>query len=222
MNTFLHRAAAGRELGPHLRQYRNRHDVVVLGLPRGGVPVAYEVAKYLKAPLDVVIVRKLGAPNQPEYALGAIASGGVVVTNEGALHWADDPTLDATIAAERNELVRRELTYRAGQPILVARNRIAILVDDGAATGTSMLAAIQAVRELGAKKIVVALPVASIDARDLLSEAADEVVCLNTPASFMSVGSWFTIFDQTTDEEVIGLLRSSRQELEEFSASHAG
>ena len=222
MNSFLNRAAAGRELATHLRQYRNRHDVVVLGLPRGGVPVAYEVAKYLKAPLDVVIVRKLGAPNQPEYALGAIASGGVVVTNEGALHWADDPTLDATIAAERDELARRELAYRPGQPILAIRSRIAILVDDGAATGTSMLAAIQAVRELGAGKIVIALPVASIDARDLLREAADEVVCLNTPASFMSVGSWYANFDQTTDKEVIGLLRNSGQGPEELSASHAG
>ena len=213
MEAFADRAAAGRQLAPYLQQYRGRTDVLVLGLPRGGVPVAVEVAKFLDAPLDVMIVRKLGAPHQQEVALGAIASGGIMVTNEGALHWsADSPTMAEIVAEERKELQRRELAYRAGRPSLAISNRIVILVDDGAATGSSMLAAVRAARKMGAGKIVVALPVASMDACDMLRDEADEIVCLSTPPSFAAVGSWYMDFSQTTDSEVIDLLACTRQE----------
>lgn len=173
MKTFSNRVAAGRQLAPRLQQYRNRTDVLVLGLPRGGVPVACEVARFLDVPLDVMIVRKLGAPHQPEFAVGAIASGGIVVTNEGALHWSEDsPAMAEIVAAERKELKRREVVYRAGRPALAIENRIVILVDDGAATGTSMLAAVRAARKMQASKVIVALPVASPEACNLLRDCA--------------------------------------------------
>jgi predicted phosphoribosyltransferase len=213
MKAFADRAAAGRQLAPHLQQYRGRTDVLVLGLPRGGVPVAREVARFLDAPLDAMIVRKLGAPHQPEFAVGAIASGGITVTNEGALDWsADSPAMVQIVAEERKELQRREVAYRAGRPALAIENRIVILVDDGAATGTSMLAAVRAARKMQASKIIVALPVAAAEACYLLRDEADEVVCLGTPPSFAAVGSWYVDFAQTTDQEVIDLLARSAHE----------
>lgn len=213
MKQFADRAAAGRELAILLSEYRQRTDVVILALPRGGVPVAFEIAQLLAVPLDVLIVRKLGAPDQQEFALGAIASGGITVVNEAALRWfADSPAFEAIVAAEYEELKRREDLYRASRPAQEIRNRTAILVDDGAATGSSMQAAVRAARKRGAGQIVVALPVASGSACDKLREEADRVVCIYRPATFAAVGQWYESFSQTTDAEVRDLLsRASEQ-----------
>lgn len=206
MRQFPDRVAAGRELAGLLRHYRGRPDVLVLGLPRGGVPVAFEIAQSLQAPLDVMIVRKLGAPGQPELAIGAVASGGVTVFNEGVRAWFDDEAIERVEAAQRIELERRERVYRGGLPPLHARGRTVILVDDGAATGATMLAAVRAIRQLKAKKIVVALPVASVDAYEMLCKEADEVICISTPLEFYAVGQWYEDFTQTTDKDVTELL----------------
>lgn len=207
MTQFTNRAAAGRELASLLQHFKERPDVLVLGLPRGGVPVAYEISEALHAPLDVMVVRKLGAPGQPELAVGAIASGGVTVINEGVLAWFRDPeAIERAETAERVELERREKAYRGARSPLNAKDRVVILVDDGAATGATMLAAVRAARKLDAKKVVVALPVASTDAYRMLAEEADEVICVSTPLSFFAVGQWYEEFTQTTDEEVTRLL----------------
>ena len=204
---FADRAAAGRELAALLGSYRGRDDVLVLGLPRGGVPVAFEVAQALHAPLDVMIVRKLGAPGQPELAIGAVASGGETVINDDALAWYRQPKIIEQVGAVAHlELERRERAYRGGRPPLVATNRVVILVDDGAATGASMLAAVRAASRIGAAKVVVALPVASNDAYRSLRNEADEVVCVRIPSSFYAVGQWYEEFAQTTDMEVTELL----------------
>ena len=204
---FVDRAGAGRQLATLLGEYRQRTNVVVLALPRGGVPVGFEIAQSLGAPLDVLVVRKLGAPGQPELALGAIASGGILVINEGALRWfRDSPALEAEVAAERAELHRRERAYRDNRPAQPVKDRTVILADDGAATGSSMQAAVRAVRKLGAREIIVALPVASDSACDKLREEADQVVCIRIPASFAAVGQWYENFDQTSDDEVRDLL----------------
>lgn len=211
MSQFTNRAAAGRELASLLQQFKERPDVLVLGLPRGGVPVAYEIAEALHAPLDVMVVRKIGAPGQPELAVGAIASGGVTVINEGALAWfRDSEAIERAAAAEHVELERREVAYRGARPPLNAKDRVVILVDDGAATGATMLAAIRAARKLDAKKVVVAVPVASIDACRMLAEEADEMICVSTPRFFYAVGQWYKEFTQTTDEEVTRLLTRAR------------
>lgn len=207
MKQFANRIAAGRELADLLGRFKHQPDVLVLGLPRGGVPVAFEIAQSLRAPLDVMIVRKLGAPGQPELAIGAVASGGVTVINEGVLAWfRDQNAIERAEAKERIELERRERTYRGGRPPLVAKDRTVILVDDGAATGATMRAAVQATRKLEAKSVVVALPVASTEAYELLRKEADEVICMATPISFYAVGQWYQEFTQTTDEEVADLL----------------
>ncbi len=206
---FTDRSAAGYALATRLREYQGQADVVVLALPRGGVPVAFEVAHALRAPLDVLIVRKIGAPGQPEFALGAIASGGVFVLNdEVPVSWADSPDVAATVEAERRELARREQAYRSGRSALSLSGKRALLVDDGAATGSSMLAAVRAAKQLGATEVVVALPVASGAAAEKLSREADRVVCLSTPASFMAVGQWYEDFPQTSDAEVRALLQA--------------
>lgn len=207
MRPFADRAAAGRELADRLSRYEGRTDVLVLGLPRGGVPVAFEIAQSIGAPLDVMVVRKLGAPGQPELAIGAIAPAGVIVINEGVLGWFDDPrAVERAECAERRELERRERTYRRNRPPLAAKGRIVILVDDGAATGATMRAAVRTARKLAARKIVVALPVASTEALRILSAEADEVVCLETPPAFHAVGLWYEVFTQTTDDDVTMLL----------------
>jgi predicted phosphoribosyltransferase len=207
LNKYSNRAAAGHALGVLLSAYRGRDEVIVLGLPRGGVPVAFEVARILEVPLDVLVVRKLGAPGAPEFALGAIASGGIAVINEEAMElFRDSPEVRTEIARQRAELWRREALYRGDRTPLQLAGRTAILVDDGAATGASMRAAIRAVRELGAEKVVVALPVASVSACLLLHEEADEVVCGITPGCFQSVGEWYVDFRQTDDDEVRQLL----------------
>jgi predicted phosphoribosyltransferase len=211
MQPFADRAAAGRELAIRLEPYRQDPELLVLGLPRGGMPVAFEIARHLDAPLDVMTVRKIGAPGQPELAIGAIASGGVAVVNEKLrASFEDTAAIERTEAAERIELERREKTYRRGLEPLRAAGRTVILVDDGAATGATMYAAVLAMRKLGAQKIVIALPVASREAHRLLCEAADEVICLGVPKEFYAVGQWYAGFTQTTDAYVIDLLARAR------------
>ena len=213
MTRFQDRAAAGTALGALLVAYRGRDDVLVLALPRGGVPVAAEVAETLRAPLDVMIVRKLGAPGQPELALGALASGGVIFINENVLSAFDDLSAAAVasvVVRERAELRRRESLYHNDRLPLDIRDRTIILVDDGAATGASMGAAVRAARKLGAKRVVVALPVAAPDALLMLRHEADEVACILAPALFQSVGEWYQRFEQTSDTEVSTILAQAR------------
>lgn len=208
---FADRREAGQLLARRLTAYANRADVVVLGLPRGGVPVAFEVASALHAPLDVFVVRKLGFPGHAEFAMGAIASGGVRVLNEeiGAAYMPSQEVIDRIAQAEGLELERREHAYRNGRPPAPIEGRVAILVDDGLATGSTMRAAVLAVRRLEPARIVVAVPVGSVEARDALAAVADEMVCLRTPDPFSAVGLWYVDFGQTTDEEVCELLATA-------------
>ena len=207
---FKDRREAGRILATRLSAYAGRGDVSVLGLPRGGVPVAAEVARALRASLDVFVVRKVGAPQQPELALGAIASGDVQVVNwyaVDALHITQE-TFSEIVARERAEIARRELAYRDGKPLPSLNGKTVILVDDGLATGATMLAAVQALRQLGPARIVVAVPVAAADTCAELKREVDEVVCAATPEPFYGVGMWYQDFTQTNDEEVRQLLNS--------------
>lgn len=210
---FPDRFAAGRVLADQLDAYRNRTDVVVLALPRGGVPVGYEVARELRAPLDAFVVRKLGLPSQPELAMGAIASGGVRVLNDDVLRGVDvaDHVIDRVTEDERRELDRRERLYRPGAPPLNLTGLIAILVDDGLATGSTMRAAIVAARRLGASRVVVAVPVAPDETCRRLAAEADEVVCPLRPVSFWAIGEWYDDFDQIGDHEVRALLDRTRR-----------
>jgi putative phosphoribosyl transferase len=205
---FADRAEAGRALAGALAAYRGVAGTVVLGLPRGGVPVAYEIAAALSLPLDVLVVRKLGLPAQPELAMGAIASGGALVLNEDVVRYVGGhgEALERVRAREQAELERREREYRGGRPTLELRGRTGILVDDGLATGATMEAAVRSLRALGAKRVVVAVPVASVEARDRIAAVADEVICLATPMLFSAVGQWYADFGQTEDEEVRRLL----------------
>ncbi|MBM3820936.1 MAG: phosphoribosyltransferase [Acidimicrobiia bacterium] len=206
---FADRREAGRDLAAHLRHYAGRRDVVVLALPRGGVPVAYEVADALDAPLDLFLVRKLGTPGHSELAMGAIASGGVRVLNDDVVHWYHIPpsAIDAVAAEEERELERREQAYREGRPPAALNGRIVILVDDGLATGSTMRAAVKAIRQVAPAKVVVAVPVGAAGTCRDLTQEADEVVCPRMPRPFSAVGQWYLRFDQTTDEEVRHLLR---------------
>ncbi len=208
---FRDRADAGRVLARDLREYAGRSDVLVLGLPRGGVPVAFEVARELGAPLDVFVVRKLGAPGQEELAMGAIASGGMRVLNRDVVHLlaVSATDIEAITAREEQELERRERLYRGDRPPVDPRGRIVILIDDGLATGSSMRAAAAALRRLGPEKIVVAVPVASRSICDDLAAEVDEVICAATPEPFYAVGQWYASFAQTSDEEVRDLLERS-------------
>jgi predicted phosphoribosyltransferase len=189
--------------------YAGRDDVIVLALPRGGVPVGYEVAQALNVPLDVYLVRKLGVPGWPELAMGAIATGGVVVLNEDVVHQFQipDAQIDAVAAIEREELQRRDRIYREGLPPSDLHDRTVILVDDGLATGSTMRAAIAALRRQGPARIVVAVPVGASATCAEFRTQADEVVCAMTPEPFQAVGLWYSDFTQTTDEEVRDLLR---------------
>ncbi|HEY2144101.1 MAG TPA: phosphoribosyltransferase [Candidatus Udaeobacter sp.] len=210
---FENREEAGRQLAKKLDKYAGRDDVIVLGLPRGGVPVAYEVAKRLRTPLDVFIVRKLGVPGFEELAAGAIASGGVRVLNEDvvrAIPYAEE-AIEAVTAKETTELERREQIYREGRPPPELRDRIVILVDDGLATGATMRAAVKALRQRGAAKIVVAVPVGPPDTCHEIAEQADETICLSTPAFFQAVGQYYEDFSQTSDEDVRELLSQAAQ-----------
>ena len=214
---FPNRAEAGRLLAERLTKYAGRDDVIVLGLPRGGVPVAYEVARALKVPLDVFIVRKLGVPGFEELAAGAIASGGVRVLNEDVMRSlpnADD-IIEEVTAAETAELVRREQTYRDGRPAPELRDRVAILVDDGLATGATMRAAVKALRQRGAAKIVVAVPVGPPDTCREFEEEADETICASIPEFFQAVGQYYEDFSQTSDDEVRELLARAAEDRQE-------
>ena len=206
---FQDRFDAGTTLAAQLAQYASRDDVVVLALPRGGVPVGFEVAKALQAPLDVFLVRKLGVPGHEELAMGAIASGGVQVLNEDVVAALDVPPerIVAVAAAEEQELERRLRAYRSGMPPPDVKGKIAILVDDGLATGSSMRAAVKALRRLGPKRIVVAVPTAAAETCERLAREADEVVCASTPRPFHAVRLSYRDFSQTTDAEVTDLLR---------------
>jgi predicted phosphoribosyltransferase len=212
---FANRTEAGRLLVEKLVKYAGRDDVIVLGLPRGGVPVAFEVAHRLGAPLDVFIVRKLGVPGFEELAAGAIASGGVRVLNEDVMRSIPhaDEAIDAVTIRETAELERREQIYREGRPAPQLRDRIVILVDDGLATGATMRAAIEALRQSGAAKIVVAVPVGPQDTCRELEEEADETICLSTPEFFQAVGQYYEDFSQTSDEDVRELLSQAAQEM---------
>ena len=207
--TFTDRAEAGQLLAQQLQHYAGRDDVIVLGLPRGGVPVAYEVARALRAPLDFFIVRKLGVPGFEELAAGAIASGGVRVLNQDVMR--SLPNADAIIEAvtmrEKEELNRREQSYRDGRPAPQLRGRVVILVDDGLATGATMRAAVKALRQAGAAKIVVAVPVGPPETCQEMAEEADEAVCATAPEFFHAVGQYYDDFAQTTDDEVCDLLK---------------
>lgn len=212
---FLDRKDAGQQLGKALQlSYDNRDDVRVFGLPRGGVPVAYEVARALHAPLDVFVVRKLGLPGHEEYAMGAIASGGVAVLNPSVVHATglSRSAIEAVVAVERAELGRRETLYRGKRSEPDLKDRIVILVDDGLATGSTMHAAVAAVRQQKPKKVVVAVPVSAADTCQAFRDEVDDVICLQTPGAFRAVGLWYINFSQTSDVEVIDLLeRAARQ-----------
>ncbi len=205
---FANRTEAGRLLAEKLGKYAGRDDVIVLGLPRGGVPVACEVAKRLHAPLDVFIVRKLGVPGFEELAAGAIASGGVRVLNEDVMRAIPHAheTIELVSAREKAELQRREELYRQGRDAPQVRDRTIILVDDGLATGATMRAAVKALRQSGAAKIVVAVPVGPRDTCAEITELADETICLSTPEFFQAVGQYYEDFSQTSDAEVRDLL----------------
>jgi putative phosphoribosyl transferase len=202
------RADAGRRLLPGLVAYKGRPDVLVLGLPRGGIPVAYEVAHGLGAPLDVFVVRKLGVPGQEELAMGAIATGGVRVLNRDVVDALQIPAhvVDRVAAEEERELRRREESYRGQRPEPDVRGRTVILVDDGLATGSTMRAAVAALRQQGPARIVIAVPVAAPSTCEDLRQEVDEVVCFATPEPFMAVGRFYDDFSQTTDDEVRRLL----------------
>ncbi len=209
---FKDRRQAGLALADKLLRYRNAPDTLVLALPRGGVPVAFEVARELELPLDVFVVRKLGAPGNEEYALGAIASGGIRILNRQAEALQLPVTLLEAIAQrEERELERRERAFRGNQPLPQLEGRIVILVDDGLATGSSMRAAAVAVRRRNPARIVVAVPVAAPEVCDEFRSRVDEVECVMTPESFHAVGAWYEHFEQTSDQEVHALLEEARQ-----------
>jgi putative phosphoribosyl transferase len=210
---FRDRTDAGRRLADELSEYADRPDVRVLALPRGGVPVAYEVAQELHAPLDVFLVRKLGVPGHEELAMGAIASGGVRVLNEQVVEilGIPDRALEAVAATEEKELERRERAYRGDRPEADVRERIVILVDDGLATGSTMRAAARALKQQHPRRLVVAVPVAARETCEEFRGEVDEIVCAMTPEPFYAVGLWYEDFSQTTDEEVRDLLRRAEE-----------
>jgi putative phosphoribosyl transferase len=211
---FQDRRDAGRMLAGKLSEYAGRSDVLVLALPRGGVPVAYEVARALAAPLDIVLVRKLGVPGQEELAMGALASGDVLVLNDdvvSALEIGPD-VVEAVAERERRELERREAAYRGGRRPVDVGDRVVILIDDGLATGATMRAAAVALRQRGPRRLVIAVPTASVATSRALAAEVDEIVCAMTPEPFHAVGLWYEDFSQTTDDEVRELLSRAASE----------
>jgi predicted phosphoribosyltransferase len=208
---FANRREAGQLLGQALREkFGHRPDVVILALPRGGVPVGFEVARALGAPLDVFIVRKLGLPGHEELAMGAIASGGVRVVNDDVLRYYPVPerAIEEVAALELRELQRREAAYRGAKPPLDVSGRTVFVVDDGLATGSTMRAAVRALRAMRAGRIIIAVPVAAPESCEDLGREADDIICLRTPSPFQAVGLWYEDFTQTTDDEVHELLRT--------------
>ncbi len=212
MAIFLNRMDAGEKLARQLKAYSGRDDVVVLGLPRGGVPVAYEVAEALHAPLDVFLVRKLGVPGHEELAMGAIATGGVRILNEDVVQALDIPpnVIEAVARLEQPELERREHLYRGYRPYPEIAGKIVILIDDGLATGSSMRAAVAGLQAMHPARIVVAVPTAATETCEAFEAIVDEVVCYSTPEPFYGVGLWYDDFSQTTDEEVRRLLEKAQ------------
>jgi predicted phosphoribosyltransferase len=208
MKQFFNRTEAGQFLAENLSSYANRADVLVLALPRGGVPVAVEVARKLHAPLDVFVVRKLGLPGHPELAMGAIASGGVRVFNGDVVNslLIPDEVIDAVSAQELTELQRREKVYRDDLPPPEVEGKTVILIDDGIATGSTMLAAVSALRQLNVSRIVVAVPVIAASTYYEIRRAADDVAAVIVPENFYAVGEWYEDFSQTSDDEVRDLL----------------
>jgi putative phosphoribosyl transferase len=212
---FANRREAGAELAIKLKRYAGRGDVVVLALPRGGVPVAFEVAEALDAPLDIFLVRKLGMPGHREYAMGAIASGGVRVLSDDVIRAYRIPAqaIEAIVREEQAELERREREYRQSAPLSNLRGRIVMLVDDGLATGSTMRAAVQAVRQHQPARVIVAVPVGAPETCDEFADVTDETVCARTPEPFRAVGLWYRDFSETTDNEVRALLRQHADRL---------
>lgn len=209
---FQDRREAGRRLAGELSGYDGRENTLVLGLPRGGVPVAFEVASGLRLPLDVFVVRKLGVPGHEELAMGAVASGGARVTNDDvvSLLGIAEEDLEAACRRETAEVERREEAYRNHRPPLTVEGKTILLIDDGVATGSTMLAAIEALRRQGAARIVVAVPAMAPSSLPIFKRKADDVVAVITPDNFMAVGQWYDDFSQTSDEEVQGLLDKAR------------
>ena len=218
MNSRFHdRRDAGRRLAAELQRYSARPDVIVLALPRGGVPVAYEIAKALHAPLDVFVVRKLGLPWHAEVAMGALAPGGVRVLDEKLIREArvSDEELRRVTAVEQAELERREQRYRGDRPFPALTGKIVLLVDDGLATGSSMRAAVVALRKENPSRIVVAVPVAAPETCDAFRDITDDIICAETPERFEAVGLWYDDFSQTTDDEVRDLLSRATRDASE-------
>ena len=222
---YRNRSEAGKELATKLSTYNDRADVLVLALPRGGVPVAFEVAQALNAPLDIFLVRKLGVPGHEELAMGAIATGGVRVLNDDVVDYLKIPeaVIDSVAAEEAKELKRRELAYRGNRPEPEVKGKTVILIDDGLATGSTIRAAAQALRQQDPARIVVAVPVSAPDTCDEYRIGVDEIICAATPDPFWGVGLWYDDFSQTTDEEVHDLLeraRKAEQHTREMAHSH--
>lgn len=219
-SVFRDRADAGHHLADELRRYAGRPDVIVLALPRGGVPVAYEVARILRVPLDVFLVRKLGVPGHEELAMGALATGGVRVLNDDVVEslGVSRRQIETVTDYERRELERREREYRHGRPPLSVEGKTVILIDDGLATGSSMRAAAAALRQARPARIVVAVPTAAVETCEELRSEVDEVICATTPEPFRAVGCWYRDFSQTTDDEVRDLLERA----EHRGETHAG
>ena len=212
MNKYSNRKQAGIVLAEQLKEYTNRADVIVLALPRGGVPVAYEIAKALSLPLDVFIVRKLGTPGHKELAMGAIASGGTAVFNEEIvqdLH-IEQSAIDAVLKSEQKELIRRQNLYRGPHPFPSLLNKTIILADDGIATGATMYAAIKALKSHNPKHIIIAVPVAARSTCEEMAPLVDKIICPLQPIDFYAVGLWYDDFPQTSDDEVITLLAQSK------------
>jgi predicted phosphoribosyltransferase len=205
---FKDRTEAGKRLANELSDYENRDDVIILGLARGGVPVAFEIAKEINVPMDVFLVRKLGVPSQKELAMGAIASGGIRILNDDVINMLriSDRAIDHVANEEQQELERREREYRGNRQKIDVKDRVSILVDDGLATGASMRAAVRALRQMEPAKIVIAVPVAAPDTCDAFKDKVDEIICLATPEPFYAIGAWYDNFSQTTDEEVRSIL----------------
>jgi predicted phosphoribosyltransferase len=208
---YRDRIEAGKYLAAQLRSYANRNDVLVLALPRGGVPVAFEVAQALRVPLDIFLVRKLGVPGHEELAMGAISTGGVRVLNPDVVNYLRIPArvVDAVVEAELRELERRERVYRGQRPEPDVSGKTVILVDDGLATGSTMRAAAEALRQQNPARIVVAVPVSAPQTCDEYRMGVDEIICAMTPEPFLGVGQWYEDFAQTTDEEVRDLLEKA-------------
>ncbi len=205
---FADRNAAGEALAKELSDFADRDDVIVLALPRGGVPVAFEIARYLHAPLDVMLVRKLGTPGQQELAMGAIASGNIIVMNDSVVLQLgiNQHSIDREIAQQRQELQRREQVYRGDRARCSVTGKTVILVDDGIATGATVRAAVKAIKQQKPARLIVAAPTAAADTAKIIAREVDQIVCLATPEPYYAVGNWYRNFDQTSDAEVCALL----------------